>query len=739
MPSNTEKSRKRREKIRNDQEKHDKHKEKDRIRKKQQRDLKRATMTTEQQDEMRRMDREAKRKQRVKKAASKENVESCVTPENKSSPYSSASSLGRAISRVTNMPRSPTRKAHLLGKMVLQLPPTKRSLAYKCIQEGDPPAKKRLILNEKKQSDALLPETVKKVKDFYEQDDISRMSPGKKDFVSVKESTGRVRHQKRLLLLNISEAHQSFCEENTDIKIGLTKFGELRPPYVMPMTNRDHDVCLCRYHENVDLLAQGLRKVSCTPLPTNSDELVKKTVCSIDDEQCVNRTCDNCGVEMLDDYFNPDNKDTDVHYYQWNITDGHVTKQHLASSQSKTIQELYKQLDTFARHVYDAKRQHSELKRLKANLKPGEIILHEDFSENYTLKHQHEIQAAHWNQNSATLFTAIVYYRSDEEADLQHLSYTIISDDLDHGKHAVYAFNREILSDVKPKLPWNIIKVHYWSDGAASQFKNRFTLTNLTHHGDDFSCAADWSFFATAHGKGPIDGIGGEVKRSVWKAVLQGREVVGSPQDFFEVARKLCRKITVLYVNAEKIKMDTSHLELRWKYCKRLKGIQSAHFVCPNGREGVNLGRNSPFTCDQPLIAMDAYTTEYYDEVPTYLETGNEPQPILLETGIENGQSSEPISEMLVVKSGDYAKVKFSTSKKSEKLFIGLILRDDHPDYEVKCLRACDTQKKTFSFPELDDISWVTIEQVIQVLDMPSMDKRGRARYIFTGDVEDAE
>ena len=59
------------------------------------------------------------------------------------------------------------------------------------------------------------------------------------------------------------------------------------------------------------------------------------------------------------------------------------------NNQSKTIQELYKQLDTFVRHVHDAKRQHTELKRLKANLKPGEVILHEDFSENYTLKHQH--------------------------------------------------------------------------------------------------------------------------------------------------------------------------------------------------------------------------------------------------------------------------------------------------------------------------------------------------------------
>ena len=31
-----------------------------------------------------------------------------------------------------------------------------------------------------------------------------------------------------------------------------------------------------------------------------------------------------------------------------------------------------------------------------------------------------------------------------------------------------------------------------------------------------------WSFFATFHGKGAVDGIGGMVKRSVWRVVRAG-------------------------------------------------------------------------------------------------------------------------------------------------------------------------------------------------------------------------
>ena len=61
---------------------------------------------------------------------------------------------------------------------------------------------------------------------------------------------------------------------------------------------------------------------------------------------------------------------------------------------------------------------------------------------------------------------------------------------------------------------------------------------NIAYHERDFDCAADWSFFCTAHGKGPVDGVGGETKRVVWRAILQGKETVTSPREFYEVAKK---------------------------------------------------------------------------------------------------------------------------------------------------------------------------------------------------------
>ena len=45
------------------------------------------------------------------------------------------------------------------------------------------------------------------MKDFYEFDDISRILPGKKDFVSVRQDDQRVHVQNRLLLGNSKEVY----------------------------------------------------------------------------------------------------------------------------------------------------------------------------------------------------------------------------------------------------------------------------------------------------------------------------------------------------------------------------------------------------------------------------------------------------------------------------------------------------------------------------------------------------
>ena len=171
-------------------------------------------------------------------------------------------------------------------------------------------------------------------------------------------------------------------------------------------------------------------------------------------------------------------------------------------------EDLIRQLRPFGRHFYNIKRQFKELKYLKENLQQGEIIIHEDFSENFQLKHQREIIAAHWSNELMTIFTAVVRYK-DKQGKLNHPSYALVSDELTYDKASVYTFNRAILEKTREDIPVQVTVVYHWCDGAGSQFKNWYNLSCLFYYEEDFNCKADWSFFETAHGKSPVDAIGG--------------------------------------------------------------------------------------------------------------------------------------------------------------------------------------------------------------------------------------
>jgi len=74
---------------------------------------------------------------------------------------------------------------------------------------------------------------------------------------------------------------------------------------------------------------------------------------------------------------------------------------------------------------------------------------------------------------------------------------------------------------MKAKLSSSLKKMYYFSDGVAAQYKNHKNFINLCHHAQDFGIPAEWHFFATSHGKGACNGVGGTVKRLTVKASLQ--------------------------------------------------------------------------------------------------------------------------------------------------------------------------------------------------------------------------
>ena len=510
-------------------------------------------------------------KVRTRKSRNKRTETKTLLPtgEYPSTAFGSAQSMCKAINKVGKaLPKSPRKQAAIVKKLAKQF-----GLELKAKEaEKIPTALEILIVK------------------FYESDSISRQQPGKKDFVTVRGHDGKKeRVQKKILMTTVMEAFKQFKVEHPEIKIGKSKFASLRPPHVLPVSDKDHTVCCCVYHENFEMVLTGIRKVQNVPQP---DELVKAAACNwcLD---CYLGKCDECAdvEKKVEPVFKVERDstvgDVDCPYFQWNDEN---KKTSVASTLAEAQREAMKQLAVMKRHCFIAKTQLHQMRTLKQSLGDTECVIQEDFAENFNIKQQDEIMSAHWVTNGVTLFTAVLNTKDGSK------SYVVVSDDLHHDKFAVTAFNRAILADAA-ESGTPLERLHFFSDGAGSQFKNRFTLSillrpTLLHSNVQ---EVDWSFFGTAHGKGPVDGVGGTVKRAVWRRILQGQVTISTPHEFAAVAKEACPNVRILFIDAAQVATTHQELESLWE--------QNRPQSIPNTRQAHYLANAIKIMCKNKLHA----------------------------------------------------------------------------------------------------------------------------------------
>src|SRR6218665_1427307 len=254
-------------------------------------------------------------------------------------------------------------------------------------------------------------------------------------------------------------------------------------------------------------------------------DLMSEVICDINFRNCMIHQCDACpGVKGLSDFLallfleaGMDDEDT-INFKRWEQADYGVSIVSRSEMVAVLIEELCRQVELITSHYFIAKSQAEFLTASKTTLKENSAVILLDFAENYSFLVQDAIQGHHWNNRQATLHPFTVYYMKDNT--LKTLSICVISDCMQHDSITVHVFLRAVLSFISETMP-NIEHVMYFSDGAASQYKNFKNFCNLLHHPQDFNLTAEGHFFATSHGKSPCDGIGGTVKRLAAGASLQ--------------------------------------------------------------------------------------------------------------------------------------------------------------------------------------------------------------------------
>ena len=97
-----------------------------------------------------------------------------------------------------------------------------------------------LSLPERESGRTLLITVTDTVHDFFENDEHTRLMPGRKNFVSIQRNVHKQRH---LLLCNLKEAYATFKKRHPDIKIGFSKLCSLRPKWCVTLgSSRTHSV-----------------------------------------------------------------------------------------------------------------------------------------------------------------------------------------------------------------------------------------------------------------------------------------------------------------------------------------------------------------------------------------------------------------------------------------------------------------------------------------------------------------
>lgn len=138
-------------------------------------------------------------------------------------------------------------------------------------------------------------------------------------------------------------------------------------------------------------------------------------------------------------------------------------------------------------------------------------------------------------------------------------------------------------------------KIRYFTDGAAAQYKSKKNFINLCFHHEDFGLEAVWHFFATSHGKGPCDGVGGTLKRLAAKASLQRPfdDQICTPRELYEWAVGSLCSVKPIWVSKDNINAERENLASRYQHAKGLPGTRGFHAFIPISLAEVKAGVTS--------------------------------------------------------------------------------------------------------------------------------------------------
>lgn len=374
----------------------------------------------------------------------------------------------------------------------------------------------------------------KDVISFLEEDENSRLCAGKKETVTKL----KLKKQKRFLNDTLINLHKKFTTSFPQHeKMSYSTFCSLRPFWVITPDCKTRETCLCKLHTNMSLLVKKLKQAKIIDESNTADVLKSMTCEGKLAENCLQRNCPDClGNEIK---FSESDENNKLSFHRWTTKRVEVQvkgelklcqktiKEEVTCTREDAISTFNCQLTQFMQHVNNIKHQYAVINNIKTRLSASDVLIHCDFSENYSCKYSEEVQSVHFggSRNQIALHTSVVYF-SKTGNETHCRSFCTVSESLRHDPVAICAHLRPVIADVKQIVP-NINTINFLSDGPCTQYRNKnmFFLA-ATFLPREVQCKnLHWHYTEKGHGKGAPDGVGGCLKRTADSLVAQGRDI----------------------------------------------------------------------------------------------------------------------------------------------------------------------------------------------------------------------
>ncbi|CAH0547283.1 unnamed protein product [Brassicogethes aeneus] len=299
------------------------------------------------------------------------------------------------------------------------------------------------------------------------------------------------------------------------------------------------------------------------------------------------------------------NMDSEITFQQWasvkeerqiknkQVSVKRTVKKSMVTTANKIITLMHSKLCDYKKHVYIMYHQLRELQAKKQFIEEDELIFHIDFAENYVAKYSMEIQSMHFgaSKKQISLHTGVLYTNNSKQ------TFCSVSDNLDHQAHAVWAHLKQILKQLSLNIA-NIHTIHFFSDGPTSQYKNRSNIYYLLKIVPSIFPTVNkisWNYSESGHGKGPMDGVGGSLKRCADRIVLQGTDITCASVFLKELQKTTSVKLW------EVCESEVLHLKkILPKKIPAIPGIMAIHQIIWSKRDPnfILLRQLSCFSCE---------------------------------------------------------------------------------------------------------------------------------------------